>query len=117
MQTCPNCGASDKYPGPKVDHSRGYPRNLSTTYHCGTTTSPDWSAPVYSVACGAEYFYRIEENVGPGYILLNGMFRSREEARERVLLLFKTGEIPDHIRITKWRTGKFNDPVRVEEEA
>lgn len=52
ISKCPNCGAPDKYPDKvKVSYDRGYPRNLPTTYTCGTVTSPDWSPPIYGDDC------------------------------------------------------------------
>jgi len=53
LVVCPNCGALDKYPNaPKVTYKYGYPRNLPTTFVCGTTTSPDWAPPIYGKQCG-----------------------------------------------------------------
>ena len=49
---CPNCGAPDKYPDKAKTYLHyGQQRNRPTTYTCGTTTSPDWSPPVYGKDC------------------------------------------------------------------
>lgn len=60
-------------------------------------------------------FWKIEENVGPGYIAWAGTFRTKDEAHKHVHKITRTATFPKNVRVAKYRTGTGSaGPVRVE---
>jgi hypothetical protein len=59
-------------------------------------------------------FWKIEENVGPGFITWDGIFGTREKAWEHAVktLGYCAAE---RVRTARYVTGKWNGPVRRED--